>query len=153
MGLDMYLTAEHFIWDHGEHSEKATKLREAIAGVMGDTPGKVTNIVTEAAYWRKANVIHGWIVENVQDGIDECQKTLISRVQLTELRDLCKTVLANIDTASENLPTISGYFFGNTEYDEDYEDDLKDTIEQLDVVLDEKKYPPKSWDFYYQASW
>lgn len=43
-------------------------------------------------YWRKANHIHNWFVENVQDGIDECQPTEVTAEQLEDLLDICKRV-------------------------------------------------------------
>jgi hypothetical protein len=46
------------------------------------------------AYWRKANAIHKWFVEECQGGVDECQMSdPISREKLTELRDLAQAVL------------------------------------------------------------
>ena len=49
------------------------------------------------------------------------------------------------------LPTSSGFFFGSTEYDEWYYQDLKNTIEQCQKVLDET-----DWDtevVVYTESW
>jgi len=153
MGLDMYLEGEYFIWDLGKGEQKAVNLRAAINGVIGDTPGKVKKLVTEAAYWRKANAIHKWFVENVQDDVDDYQRSMVSREQLTSLRDKCLKVSAVPGDAEKILPTQSGFFFGDTEYGECYFEDIKSTIEQLDVILDEEKYPPGEWDFYYRASW
>ena len=45
---------------------------------------------TEIIYWRKANAIHKWFVENVQEGVDDCGEYEVTVEQLTELRDLCK---------------------------------------------------------------
>lgn len=41
------------------------------------------------AYWRKANHIHGWFVENVQDGEDDCGTYEITRAHLQNLLDCC----------------------------------------------------------------
>ncbi len=153
MGLDMYLNAEYFIWDYGEAETKASVLRDAIHGVIGDTPGNVQTICTEAAYWRKANQIHKWFVDNVQDGKDECQRAYVDRTQLHTLVELCQKVLDKPDSAEEMLPTEGGFFFGDTEYGEDYMEDLKRTVEMLTEVLDEEKYPSKDWDFHYRSSW
>lgn len=153
MGLDMYLYADYFVWDCGAEGQDAITVRKAIKEVLGDTPGRVTNIITEAAYWRKANAIHKWFVDNVQDGVDECQRTYVDRDQLRTLRDLCLKVFSKPSDGEKILPTQSGFFFGETDYDEDYFEDIKYTIKQLDVVLDEKKFPKGLWDFYYSSSW
>ena len=47
-----------------------------------------------AIYWRKANAIHHWFVENVQYGSDDCGTYDVSVEQLIELRDTCKKVVA-----------------------------------------------------------
>ena len=49
--------------------------------------------LTKVAYWRKANAIHGWFVKNVQNGIDECQESVVTREQLNELLLVCHEVI------------------------------------------------------------
>jgi hypothetical protein len=49
--------------------------------------------VTEVAYWRKANAIHEWFVQNVQGGTDECEAHPVTREQLQELAAVCRRVL------------------------------------------------------------
>jgi len=153
MGLDMYLGGEYYIWDYDESAKKAEALRVAIKNIIGVTPGDVKSIETEAGYWRKANQIHKWFVDNVQDGVDECQRVYVDRVQLETLRDLCMEVIANPETANDKLPTDTGFFFGDTAYGEYYFEDLKHTVGIIDNVLDEEKYPTRDWSFYYRSSW
>lgn len=53
------------------------------------------SIFEQIAYWRKANAVHAWLVNTVQDGVDECQLSHpVTREQLVELRDRAKLVLA-----------------------------------------------------------
>lgn len=59
-------------------------------------------------------------------------------------------VIEDSAVAQELLPTQSGFFFGHTEYDQYYYQDLKDTVEQLTRVLEES---PENVDFYYRSSW
>lgn len=138
---------------------------------------KVSYIEEEAAYWRKSNQIHNWFVENIQNGIDDCREYYVSVEKLQELVDLCKKdieylnsleftlseekedlftkekfkykIFNNIEEDKLNLPTQSGFFFGSTEYDEYYYNDLKETVETLEQLLnDGNKY-----EYYYQSSW
>lgn len=51
-----------------------------------------------------------------------------------ELLDRCNKVLKNHKLAEELLPTVDGFFFGNTDYDEYYFDNVK-TVR--DYVKDE----------------
>lgn len=145
MGLDMYLNAKRFLW----HSE--TELAEKIAGNfpgLGDK--RVKEITVEAAYWRKANAIHKWFVDNVQDGTDDCGNYEVSKEQLGELLALIEEVLSNRDQASNKLPTTKGFFFGNTDYDEWYYGDLESTRDMLKDCLDDKW---DGWYFEYHSSW
>ena len=141
MGLDMYLTAERYFW-HNEGKPQIDGIPE------GYEPRTVT---VEAAYWRKANGIHKWFVDNVQEGIDECQAHYVPREKLIELRDLCQQVIDKPERAVELLPTQSGFFFGGTEYDEWYFRDLEDTVELLDKAL--TSFSENDWDFEYRSSW
>ena len=105
---------------------------------------KVDEIVLEIGYWRKANHIHRWFVENCQEGRDEGQETYVSEQDLSKLRELCAVVLR--DRAPEKLMPMSGFFFGSTEIDEWYWKQIEYTQKIL-VDLDPKGF------FCYTASW
>ena len=143
MGLDMYLHAERFIWyNEGE-------LAKQVAGVFPELKEReVKKVIVEAMYWRKANAIHKWFVDVVQEGTDDCGEYYVSREQLGELRDLVKKVLETRDASQ--LPPQAGFFFGSTDVDEWYWEDMKQTAEGLDKVLEEF---PENWDFKYHSSW
>ena len=149
MGLDMYLSARRHINDY---NEKDVPVAAAItAAIPGLEAFKVSGVRVEIGYWRKANAIHRWFVENVQDGRDDCQESWVDREDLEELLELVKTVEANPEQAEELLPATSGFFFGSTEYDEGYRDDLCLTRKILEQALNSDVL--EGWDFYYQASW
>jgi hypothetical protein len=154
MGLDMYLEARRFIWP--SRSGKATPDTQINAGIKQLMPGigdlRVKGVTVEAMYWRKANAIHRWFVNECQDGEDDCRHSEVSRDQLIQLRDLCQRVLDDPDRASELLPTQGGFFFGSTEYGEDYTEDLRNTVKGLTSIIDNAEFD-KNWDFYYHSSW
>lgn len=103
----------------------------------------------EAGYWRKANHIHKWFVENVQDGNDDCRPHDVSRNDLKLLLKLCEEVKKINDSAEDLLPTTAGFFFGCTEYDEWYFKQIDNTIEIIKKCLK----LPDDWDFEYHSSW
>ena len=149
MGLDMYLNAERYLYSWNDESGDK-ELGENIAQLTGlPANTNVKGVRIEAGYWRKANQIHNWFVQNVQEGKDECQEAYVSREQLKELRETCQKVLDNHDLAPELLPTSSGFFFGGTEYDTWYFSDLEDTIK----IIDDALTMPDKWDFNYRSSW
>lgn len=108
------------------------------------------SIFKQAAYWRKANHIHQWFVQNVQNGVDDCGDYPVSVEKLKELLEKCMQVLKNPLAASSVLPTQSGFFFGSTDYDEWYKSDLEATVKQLRSAL---KGKPESKLFFYSSSW
>lgn len=63
--------------------------------VTDDSPSAYVDFTI--GYWRKANHIHDWFVQNVQGGVDECQEAHVSREKLVELRETCLRVLASSD--------------------------------------------------------
>ena len=144
MGLDMYLYAKRYVSDYREEDKP---IKEKLAEIVGH---EVSEVKSDAAYWRKANQIHAWFVDNIQDGEDDCKTYWIDRRKLQELIDLCKQVKANPEKAEELLAPRGGFFFGSTEVDDFYLDDLDRTIEQLEAAL--SKYD-NNWEFYYGSSW
>lgn len=156
MGLDQYLNASRFLWDLGDDPD--VKLAVDIGAMFPELKGKRARTVsTELFYWRKANQIHKWFVDNVQDGRDDCGYYTVEREHLVTLRDLCKTVMANPDSASRLLPTQSGFFFGDTSYDDYYFQDLERTVQFLDEFLAEydqsEDSPWRRWSVEYHSSW
>lgn len=103
----------------------------------------------EVLYWRKANAIHRWFVENCQDGVDNCATYYVPREMLEELRDVCRAVVDGRVDAEETLPTQSGFFFGITDYDEYYIESLNYTAERITEILEDDKINY----FEYQSSW
>lgn len=109
-----------------------------------------------AAYWRKANAIHRWFVDNCQDGVDECQESdPISPEQLAKLVADCRTALGEPDKAGEVLPTQSGFFFGNTGYDEWYQRNLDYTRTRIEFITQWAlmNLRGREYRFNYQSSW
>jgi hypothetical protein len=151
MGLDMYLYKNYYVknWDFMTDDEK-----HSITILKGGKPSliptdKITTITIEAMYWRKANEIHKWFVDNVQDGNDDCGRYYVEKEQLEDLLKLINDVLNNHDKADELLPTQSGFFFGDTDYDEWYFKNLKRTKDELTklVAIDD------GGEFEYHSSW
>ena len=125
------------------------------------------SLFEKVGYWRKANAIHRWFVENVQNDVDDCDYYEVSKEQLEALLNICKEVKAsaqlekgwvkngetlangqwcpnyvegetivNPEVADELLPTQDGFFFGSTEYDQYYMQDILDTIDIITKVLE-----------------
>lgn len=153
MGLDMYLLAKRYISPYDPADAELTKLAKEINFGDGTMGMDIREVTFEAMYWRKANAIHRWFVENVQDGVDNCAEYYISTEKLTELRNLCKKVLEDPETAMELLPPKSGFFFGSTVIDEFFIDDLTSTVERFDYLLDLPEVKNHSVSLYYHSSW
>jgi hypothetical protein len=150
MGLDMSLNAKRHLWSWQDESEDKAIANEVQKVAKIPDGFEVQEIVIKAGYWRKANQIHRWFVQNVQEGKDDCGDYYVSRQNLIDLRDLCKKVLENKDLAPTELPTESGFFFGATKYDDWYYKDLTETIEIVDRALTLDQH---QWDFQYHSSW
>ena len=187
MGLDMYLEKSHFIGAEYEH--RAVNLKIDCTVYVGAehertldiNVNKVSAITESVGYWRKANAIHKWFVDNCQDGEDDCRRSWVGIEELETLRDICLyiiqecklvdgqvfcgtrshggvtekmyeegQVIEDAQAALEELPTGSGFFFGSTEYDQWYMDDVEYTAELLSEILED---PGERCDYYYQSSW
>jgi len=145
MGLDMYLRKMVYVGANYSHRCVSVKIEINIGDqAVKVNPAKIAYIIEEAGYWRKANAIHNWFVTNVQDGDDNCQEHDVSYEQLQELRKLCKKVIKSKDATL--LPPSAGFFFGSTEADDYYFQNLKETVKIIDSLDPEG-------DYSYRSSW
>ena len=84
----------------------------------------------EVAYFRKVNFLIPFF------GYEEnCSNIEIDKYQVEDLIEACKEVLANHDKASFLLPTQAGFFFGSTDYDDLYFDDVQNVKEKFEEIL------------------
>jgi hypothetical protein len=151
MGLDMYLSKKTYVkyWEHNGDDNYEVTVTKGGKPVDGIQPKRVKYIEEEIGYWRKANQIHRWFVDNIQGGKDDCGEYYVDSEKLKELLDICRSVSIDHSLAEKLLPTGSGFFFGGTSYDEWYFADINNTIEILEEALNEN-----SGDgFYYSSSW
>ena len=157
MGLDQYLYASAYLsggeWQPQEKQDAYAKVAEALGAESFENKEYPSiTVKVKVGYWRKANQIHQWFVDNVQEGEDNCAQYYVSRDQLQELLGVCQEVLTSKDeeVAKDLLPPSVGFFFGSYEISEWYWEQIDDTIKQLEKVLSEV---PADWDFYYDSSW
>lgn len=175
MGLDMYLERKTYV-RNSSHMKDEERHIIVIYGPEEkniDT-SKVSHIVESVGQWRKTNAIHRWFVQNVQDGEDDCNEYEVSKEQLSQLYNLCiqvvegsilvdgtitngysssngsSKVISNPELAAKLLPRAEGFFFGSTDYDEWYMQDLKDTIEILKPIVEREH---DSASYHYSSSW
>lgn len=132
MGLDQMLYRRNYVGNTYKITVENPDEKYNLPKIDAD---KIVDVVEEVMYWRKANQIHKWFVDNIQNGVDDCGNYAVSLEKLQELVDLCKQVLENPEKASELLPTQSGFFFGGIEYDEYYFEDLEKTIKGLEEIM------------------
>jgi hypothetical protein len=142
-------------------------------------PERISEITENVGQWRKFNALHNWFVQNLADGVDDCKELYVERKALEILLDTLKKVKRILNKAEKKsvsvhvgwkdgkefyedmdvydisdkieklLPTTSGFFFGGTEYDEYYYEEVCSTIKLFTELLKEEG----GGDFYYQASW
>lgn len=158
MGLDMYLSLRKCesccSWDKDYEQKKdkfyPEELKDFALEIRArDFMSKETDY--QVGYWRKANAIHKWFVDNCANGVDECQQIYVPVEKIKVLRNLVNRVLEKHELADKLLPTGAGFFFGSTEYDDWYFDDLKYTKELLDKVI--TFVDGNDYSIIYQASW
>jgi len=187
MGLDMWLVRETYVGAEYEHRRVTGVVDITVDTGTGSEEkldvdfSKISSISEHVGYWRKANAIHNWFIEECAHGEEDTMRVYVPKEKLHELYNLCDLVLkgsvtqdgqlhagtsysngevkelyepgqiiVNQELAESLLPTTSGFFFGSTEYNEWYLDDLKLTMEILAPILAKEK---DNASYYYVASW
>lgn len=146
MGLDMYLECKRYI---GGRETLNDEIRKHFPEIEKTDNLNYIYISFEVGYWRKANAIHKWFVDNCQNGVDDCKSYYVAKEDIKTLLKLCKSVLKDRTMANDLLPSNSGFFFGSTDYDDWYFEQIEDTIEMLEKVLK----LPDDYEFEYHSSW
>jgi hypothetical protein len=157
MGLDMYLSCVKYAHnsDNSPSDEKASYGKVlAEMGIGGFAPTHEMPFLTVSLLignWKNAHQVHDWLIANALNGEDiRLVDQKVERKQLYALMDLCEHLLLKKDRkeASELLPSP-----GCLTTDEDWGNywlDLEDTVQQLGIVLHDKRFD--AWEFFYQAS-
>lgn len=162
MGLDMYLDKHVWVgdvdgWRYDEKPElrrQPLTIKEILGGeALTLDMNKTSEIVQRAMYWRKANAIHKWFVDNVQDGNDDCRLAYVDIENIKNLLDIINEVLVDHSKAEKLLPVEAGFFFGGQEYDEYYFKELMITSRKLTELLSDPLIESGHATLYYRSSW
>lgn len=100
--------------------------------------------------WLKANQIREWFVTRFNQEPDEQLKIALTDDDIDALIGDIEQVLADKELTPSVLPTSSGFFFGSTEYDTYYFDELKDTLQYL---KNDFEYDPDNEQLFYTEWW
>lgn len=104
----------------------------------------------QIAYWRKFNALHKWFVDNIQDGIDNCQVSRrLTKDDIQNIVYVLREVEKNPATAPEMLPTSNGFFFGDVTYNDWFLQDVMRSIPIFEGLLERVERDK----LYYQSSW
>lgn len=132
----------------------------------------------EIAYFRKVNFLVKYVDEVLGREVDNCRDVVLEKEDIEELVRRCGTVIDSLKNskkkevqyetgwcngettyatkkvftgtkvAEELLPTMNGFFFGSTDYDEDYLDNVKQVKEDMERILKEVDFDTEEVVFY-----
>lgn len=183
MGLDMYLDKRTYVknWDHMKPDQRHEIVIKRGGKKRSDIkPERISEITEQVAYWRKANAIHKWFVDNVQKGKDDCGHYHVSVEQLQALKTACDKVLASsklkkgkvnngytIDKDGKHPIVEDGKVITDPQVAEtvlpttkgfffgsvDYDEGYLLDIKETSEVLTAILAEEEDGDFYYHASW
>lgn len=89
---------------------------------------------SEIGYFRKVNFLVAFFEKRGFD-VENQSPLRLYRYMAKELLDACNEVLKDNSKAEELLPTMSGFFFGSTEYDDYYFQDVKEVRDWVNNTL------------------
>jgi hypothetical protein len=181
MGLDMYLSKKTYVkqWSHRKDEDQfEVSVKRGGVTYPNIKPERVSYVIEELMYWRKANQIHGWFTQNTEE-LQADVKYYVTKTDLEVLLETCKKVLevlegspkvtkqvvggwkdgaeymVDVEVYDNNvvkdiLPPTQGFFFGSDTIDDWYKEDIVNTIKFLEEELPNCE---DGDDFEYYASW
>lgn len=133
MGLDMYLRGEKSLSTWNDKNPRF------------EDDKRVCEVVVELGYWRKHPNLHGFIVNQFAEGVDECQPIELSEEDIEQ-------ILLAID--AKQLPETSGFFFGQSDDSEEQREvDRKIFKDALEWVRTRTPGSGEWKTVVYRASW
>jgi hypothetical protein len=115
----------------------------------GEEDGYPDVEVEEVWVGRKENHIQHYVDTEVGE-VDNCDYLPLTKEDVERLVDRLRRVNEDHSLAAQLLPTQDGFFFGGTEYDEWYFEDVKSELDAFTQIL-------KDWDddavYAYWAWW
>lgn len=87
----------------------SVKVAQGGKPLSGLKPERVFNVDEEVMTWRKANHIHAWFVQNVQDDQDDCKTYYVDDDKLLELLSVCKKVIEASELVDGSITTGTVY--------------------------------------------
>lgn len=163
MGLDMYFYARKTDYEDFSRLDESDKADEtsypedlkAFSDYIYNRNYKSTETKTDyqIGYFRKFNALHNYIVETFADGVDECQDILLYKEDVEKIKKVLDEVLEirTKENAEKLLPTLAGFFFGDTDYEEGYFEDVEDADDLMQRLLDDFDFD--EYQLVYNASW
>jgi hypothetical protein len=100
--------------------------------------GRFPEVETETVWnGRKENHIHAAMEALTGVDIEDCAYTFVSKTVIEELVAKLRHVNMNHAMAGQELPTQPGFFFGGTDYDEWYFNDVQEELKDFEKILNE----------------
>jgi len=183
MGLDMYLERKIYVKNWGFMKDKdkySISVKRNGKKVEHINTEKINYVIEGAGTWRKANAIHSWFVNNVQEGVDDCKLYYVDEDKLKELLSTVNEVLEASKlikgkvqagyTYNDKKEKVYNYEDGKLIADSSIAEELLPVAEGFffgdneynEWYYDDLKYTQKvlkeavkdkEADYYYQASW
>lgn len=128
MGLDMFLEGKTYI-------PQEKRVRTNKYPVKGE--------LVELGYWRKFADLHGFIISEFADDVDDCQGITL---EVCDLQSIIEAIKEN------KLPHTEGFFFSCDRTKEQMQELIKETLETLENAIEFLELD--IWnEVVYQASW
>jgi len=158
MGLDMFIykvkKTDHTIKELSDLNIDPKEDDPAFAEFLPlhtpfDTMPDYKSIFKQVAYWRKFNALHQWFVTHVQLGIDNCGLYELDQDVLRSCHDVLEEAFYKKNHYI--LPPTQGFFWGSTEIDDYYWNNVEESIQTISHLIDDTDWATER--LFYQSSW
>ena len=168
MGLDMYFSRRTYVssfkntrdsegnWGVRDVNNMELKFDDAdLSHINLQNVRYIEEIFGE---FRKFNALHSYVVDNFGGGEDKCQVIYLDIDNLIQIHEMLSLVQESLSIgdkviAGQTLPPKEGFFFGSTEIDKWYEEDVKEAVEVFGKIIEEHSIVGHNASYSYQASW
>ena len=110
-----------------------------------DFPNECDSVILVDNWSQHAGAVYRWLIERTELTMQDRHPVMVSQECITELYKACQTVVSlepdedgyiDCNICEQTLPAMESSYFGMTEYCEEYQEEVQQALDTLNILFD-----------------
>lgn len=108
-------------------------------------PEESDNLILVDGWTQHAGAAYRWLIEHTEITMEHSHPVMVSQESITALYKACQTAVSlepdddgyvDCDICEQTLPAMENGYFGTNEYCEEYQEEVQQVLDTLDVLFE-----------------